>query len=145
MGTRGTRPRLRGSGRADFYHGLFLLRFEGRGEEAVAQQRFVGRDATESLFQGAGALGGKRGPHLQKTIWKSCLENAARDRRELHLMTQLGAAPELFLAAFESPKRLRLARAEFQAAVSSEHFNEPGVGFAGRKPLHLETHRHFFS
>ena len=61
------------------------------------------------------------------------------------MVAEIDALPDLFLAALEQPERFRFLRAETGAAVGAEHFNEPRVGFSGREPFHLQSHRHFLA
>src|SRR5205807_1813809 len=114
-------------------------------KQPMARNSFVRGDATKSLSQGPGSLCSVSGPHLQKAIGKTRLENSAGDGGELHLISQIGALPDLFFAALKGPKRLRFFGAVANAAVGTENLNPPGIRFAGRHSLHLQSHRHISS
>src|SRR5438874_11736380 len=109
-------------------------------KEPMARNSFVRCHATKSLSQGPGSLCSVSGPHLQETIGKSRLENSASDRSEGHLISQICPLPDLFFAALKGPKRLRFFGAVANAAVGTENLNPPGIRFAGRHSLHLQSH-----
>src|SRR5213082_1839403 len=105
---------------------IFLrVRFQRGGEQFVTEHRFVRRDATEPISKLSSAFSPKRRPHLEKAIGKAGLKNAARDGQEDHLVAEINALPDLFLAALEQLERFRFLRAETRAAFGAEHFNEP--------------------
>src|SRR5947209_12264405 len=93
----------------------------------MARNRFVRRDATKPLAQSSGAFGSIRRPHLQKTIWKSRLENTAGNRCKRHLVSQVGPLPDLLFAPLKGPKRFRFFGAVANTAVGSKNLNPPGV------------------
>src|SRR2546428_6818732 len=73
----------------NLHHGFRRVRPQCGGKQPVACDRFVWCDATKSLPQSPRALGGIRGPHLEETIREARLKNAARNRCERHLISQI--------------------------------------------------------
>ena len=117
------------------------MRLKGGRKEFVAQHGLSRRDAAELSIEFSSAFGQKRRPHLQEAIGKARLENPSGDGRKWHLKTQVGALPDLLLAALERPQRLWLLCAELHAALGSKDLDEPRVRLAGSQTLHLKTDR----
>jgi len=83
------------------------------------------------------------GPHLLDDVGEAGFEDAAGDGLERRAEAEVGALPELFLAAFEEPEGLGVGSAVADAAVGAEDLDKPGVRGAGHEALHLETHGDF--
>lgn len=119
------------------------LRLQGGGEDLVGGDGFIGRGATEAAVEQAGAFHQVGGPHLLDDVGETGFEDAAGDGLEGRAETEVGALPELFLAAFEEPEGLGVRSAVADAAVGAEDLDIPGVGGAGHEALHLEAHGDF--
>ena len=107
----------------------------------MAANRLPGSHASKAAIQLSGALGDVGRPHLKEAIREAGFEDAACDRRERAVETEVGLLPELFLAALEGPERLRLLGAEFHATIGAEDFNEPCVRLARGEAFHFEADR----
>src|SRR3954454_25080871 len=114
-------------------------RAQRRGEDLVALDRLLRRDAAQAVPEGALALREVGRPHLQDRVREAELEDRPGDGCERRGAADLLALPQLVpVTALEAPEVLRRRGAELDAAVEPEDLEAPRVRVAGRDALGLQ-------